>query len=57
MLLGREPVQASTDDGSDATVHHALVRLDVASGKTSVLDLTTESLRLDVEVAPVMPRD
>lgn len=53
VLLGHEPVPAG--DGSDAIVHHKLVQLDVASGKTFVLDLTTESLRLDAEVPLATP--
>jgi hypothetical protein len=53
VLWGHEPMQGPADHGSSAATHHKLVRLDVASGRTRVLDLTTESLRTD-HLVPAM---
>ena len=54
LLWGREIPPAPTGTGADTGAHQKLVRLDVASGKTTTLDLTAESLE-QARIAPAAP--
>jgi hypothetical protein len=55
VLLGHEPATGAARSAADAITHHKLVRLDVASGKLHVLDLTAESLRTNLATVPAQP--
>jgi hypothetical protein len=59
LLWGREPPAAPADAAGNVSTHQKLLRIDIASGKTTMLDLTLESLGKDriAAAASTIPAD